>query len=326
LVCIIGFSVSTTPSRLRAKTAEEAHFVSWMAKYNKHYLTAEEFDMRFTIFKASVRRIADKNAMGNATYGLNKFSDLTTTEFKLKYLMKNPLAPITKTSNLLKPTVQAIPDKYDWRPQNVVTPVKDQEQCGSCWAFSVTENVESVWMLAKGLKVDGFQPLAPQQIVDCDKTDGGCNGGYPASAYQYLEKAGGQETETAYPYRGVDGTCKFDQSKVESKISSFKYATTKGDETTLKQNLVSASPLSICLDASNWQDYTGGVMTARECCLFCELDHCVQLIGYDSTVSTPFYSLRNSWNTDWGENGYIRVAMGSNACGLTNYATTSISS
>jgi len=179
-------------------------------------------------------------------------------------------------------------------------------------------------MLKKNISVANFQPLAPQQIVDCDTTDQGCNGGFPASAYQYIESAGGLETETAYPYQGVDGTCRFDKTKVESTIANFKYATTKGDENTLKQNLVSASPLSICVDAANWQDYSSGVMSAWDCCWFCQLDHCVQLVGYDSSASTPFYIVRNSWNTNWGEQGFIRLAMGSNACGLTDYATTSI--
>jgi len=234
------------------------------------------------------------------------------------------LNPVTDSTDVLKPTVQDIPATFDWRTQNVVTPVKDQEQCGSCWAFSVTENIESTWMLAKKQTIATFKPLAPQQIVDCDTTDGGCNGGYPATAYAYVESAGGQDTEATYPYTGVGGTCAFNKANVESTISNFKYATTKGDEATLKQNLVSASPLSICVDAANWQDYSSGVMSAWDCCWFCQLDHCVQLIGYDSTASTPYYLVRNSWNTNWGEAGYIRLAMGGNACGLTDYATTSI--
>jgi len=238
--------------------------------------------------------------------------------------MKNPLSPVTETTNLLPTSPHAPPAKFDWRPSGVVTPVKDQAQCGSCWAFSVTENIESVWMIKQNIKVADFKPLAPQQIVDCDTSDEGCNGGFPATAYQYIESAGGLETEAAYPYKGVDGSCAFNKADVESTISNFKYATTKGDETTLKTNLATVSPLSICVDAANWQDYSSGVMGAWECCWFCQLDHCVQLVGYDTTASTPFYIVRNSWASDWGEQGFIRLAMGDNACGLTDYATTSI--
>jgi len=327
VLLLICFAVLALASAPHAHTEEELQFVSWCQQHNKMYATTEEHDMRFNNFKASVARVALKNSIPNgATYALNKFSDLTPEEFRAKYLMNTPLTSVTQKTNLLTPKVEAeaLPDTFDWRPKNIVTPVKDQEQCGSCWAFSVTENIESVWMLAKGLQVSGFKPLAPQQVVDCDTVDQGCNGGFPASAYNYIETAGGLDTEASYPYKGVGGTCAFNKDNVEAKISSFKYATTTGDETTLKQNLVAASPLSICVDAANWQDYTSGVMGAWECCWFCQLDHCVQLVGYDSTASTPFFIVRNSWGADWGENGYIRLAQGNNACLITDYATTSI--
>jgi len=274
----------------------------------------------------SVQRINRLNLGSKATFALNKFSDLTPAEFRAKYLMQTPLEPVVSKENVLQPTVQNVPPTYDWRPKGVVTAVKDQGQCGSCWAFSTTENIESVWMLAHGLKNDTMKPLAPQQIVDCDTTDEGCNGGFPASAYDYVQKAGGLETEADYPYHAVDQQCHFSASKVYAKISNFKYATSRGDETTLQQNLVSTAPLSICLDASNWQDYQNGVMSAWGCCWLriCQLDHCVQLVGYDTTASTPYYIVRNSWGTDWGENGFIRLEIGTNTCGITNYATTSI--
>jgi len=313
------------PHRFRAHTEEERQFVSWMKTNNKIYPTNDEYSLRLANFKATLKRIAEKNSKSNATFAVNKFSDLSPAEFKQLYLMKNPLVPIIdKNDNQLKPTTEAVPPTFDWRTSDIVTPVKDQEQCGSCWAFSVTENIESVWMLKKNLKVSNFAPLAPQQIVDCDTSDQGCNGGFPATAYAYIEDAGGLEPESDYPYRGTDNTCSFKKSLVESTISSFKYATTRGDENTLKQNLVSASPLSICVDAANWQDYSSGVMSAWDCCWFCQLDHCVQLVGYDTTATTPFYIVRNSWGTSWGESGFIRLAMGSNACGITDYATTSI--
>jgi len=295
-----------------------------MKTHGKTYATNDEYTLRLTNFKASLKRIAAKNSRSNATFAVNKFSDLSPAEFKRLYLMKNTITPLYSNTDVLKPTVDAVPATFDWRSSNVVTPVKDQEQCGSCWAFSVTENIESVWMLKNNKKVDSFSPLAPQQIVDCDTTDGGCDGGEPESAYQYVITAGGLEPESAYPYEGTDGTCSFQKNLVESTISSFKYATTRFDETTLKQNLVSVSPLSICVDAANWQDYSSGVMSAWDCCLWCQLDHCVQLIGYDSTASTPFYIVRNSWGTDWGEKGFIRLAMGSNPCGITDLATTAV--
>jgi len=179
-------------------------------------------------------------------------------------------------------------------------------------------------MLAKGVTTDKMQPLAPQQIVDCDDSDGGCDGGNPPTAYQYVIGAGGMETEKNYPYKVVNGDCAFKSSLVYANISDWKYATNEDDEGQLQANLVSYGPLSICVDAQYWQDYQSGVMTGSECCWWCQLDHCVQLVGYDTTASTPYWLIRNSWGTSWGESGYIRVQSGDNACGLTDEATTSV--
>jgi C1A family cysteine protease len=164
-----------------------------------------------------------------------------------------------------------------------VTAVKNQGQCGSCWAFSVTENIESMWILAG--KANSSIALAPQQIVDCDNSDDGCNGGEPPTAYQYVINAGGLETNESYPYTAEGGSCTFSKSLVVASIASWKYATSSGDETTLQKNLLGYGPLSICLDASNWQDYQSGVLTAWECAWVDILDHCVQLVGYNSTTT-----------------------------------------
>jgi C1A family cysteine protease len=303
------------------------HFQSWALRYKKSYDSYDETITRFQNFKQSIDRINANNAYvkfrgSGATFGLNKFSDLSPEEFAEKVLM-TPFKPVTsvfKEKNMLSPRITA-PDTFDWRTKGAVTAVKDQQQCGSCWAFSVTENVESVWILAKGLTNETLPPLAPQQIVDCDTSDAGCEGGNPPTAYQYIISAGGLDDDKDYPYTAQDGTCAFKSSAVVAKISNFKYATS-GDEDTMKDNLASWAPLSICVDARYWQDYSGGVMTEYQCDWIVELDHCVQAVGYDTTASTPFWIVRNSWGTDWGENGYIRLQYGTNTCGLTDESTS----
>jgi len=306
-------------------------FDSWAIQHGKVY-EPEQRQYRLENFKSSIKRIADLNERTGrrgvgATYGLNKFSDLTPEEFAATVLMKpfKGIPDSVKRQNMLtlKKNI-ASPDTFDWRSKGAVTPVKDQAQCGSCWAFSVTENVESVWMLAKGLTNETMTHLSPQQIVDCDESDAGCNGGDTPTAYDYIKSAGGLEPEKDYPYTAKDGRCSFKASDVFATISSWKYATTYWDETTLKDNLAAWAPLSICVDARYWQDYQSGVMTAYECDWIVEIDHCVQAVGYDLTASTPYWIVRNSWGTDWGEKGYILIEYGQNSCGLTSEATTAV--
>jgi C1A family cysteine protease len=306
-------------------------FQQWFLEQGKVYATEDEMSLRFNNFKESVKRININNAYADmrgsgAKFGLNKFSDMSPAEFSEKVLMKpfTPAAAQYKQKNMLNPRITS-PDTFDWRTKGAVTAVKDQGQCGSCWAFSVTENIESVWILYRGLTNETLPPLAPQQIVDCDTSDLGCSGGNPPTAYDYVQSAGGLDDEKDYPYTAQDGTCAFKSADVVARITGYKYAT-DGDESTMKDNLASWAPLSICVDARYWQDYTSGVMTEWQCDWIVQLDHCVQAVGYDTTASTPFWIVRNSWGTDWGENGYIRLQYGTNTCGLTQEATTATAS
>jgi len=252
---------------------------------------------------------------------------MSPEEFQSTVLMKNPITPSIKPGvGVLdvKVSKDQLPVSFDWRNKGAVTPVKNQEQCGSCWAFSVTENVESMWILA-GKAKNTTVKLAPQQIVDCDNSDDGCSGGDPPTAYEYIIQAGGLEPAADYPYTAQDGTCNFNAKDVQTKITSWKYATSDYSETTLQQNLVGWGPLSICVDASSWQDYQSGVLTWEECAWVNILDHCVQLVGYQTKTSVgDYWMVRNSWGADWGINGYIWLEMGSDTCGLAHEATCSV--
>jgi len=304
----------------------EGHlFNEWKDKYNKSYATPKEEKIRFTNFLETILRVQKRVSMspkGGAKFGLTKFADLSVTEFKSKILMKNKIIPDRNHPGPPKTSVlPQVPSKYDWRSIGVVTPVKDQEQCGSCWAFSATETVESAWMMKHKLNNQTMKPLAPQQIVDCDNSDSGCGGGEPSSAYGYIISTGGQETNKDYPYTGQDGNCNFQKNDVYSNIQTWNYACHVEMERELLESTYTYGPLSICVDAENWQDYQSGIMTAWECAWVNVLDHCVQAVGWDLTNPTPYWVVRNSWNTDWGENGYIRLQYGANTCGLTFDAT-----
>jgi len=309
LLCVVAFAASAA-----ALDELKSQFIDFMLKYNKNYASDEERDYRFKVFNETLTRVALRNAEGGATYGINKFSDLTTEEFRKKYLMHNYSPLRLADVPVAQSNIQA-PETFDWRTKGAVTPVKNQEQCGSCWAFSATETIESVWILAGNSQ----QILAPQQIVDCDTTDSGCNGGRTESAFDYVISAGGQEDEQDYPYQGQDGQCQFNAADVKATIKSWQYATTNNDEQTLQSNLASMSPLSICVDASQWQDYSNGVMMGSQCTQ--NVDHCVQLVGYNAGANPPYWIVRNSWDTTWGIDGYIWLQMWQNTCAMASDVT-----
>jgi len=200
--------------------------------------------------------------------------------------------------------------------------------CGSCWAFSATEGVESAYFLA-GPKLP---LLAPQQLVSCDKGDAGCNGGDLPSAYKYIESAGGIETEASYPYtsggNGQNGACKFSKAKIAASMSNWTYAIPpcfdackNQNENNLKKAVAQSGPSSICVNAESWQFYTKGVLKASCPGSYSSLDHCVQLIGYEASGSNNYWIVKNSWAADWGEAGYIYIQIGKNLCGIADEAT-----
>jgi len=321
--------------------AAREEFAHFKRTHKKHYASAEEEEYRFGKFQDNLERIAQLNtlAAGKTVHGVNKFADLDPVEFKRMYLNYRP----TMGVNALKKRHIAVqqppfefdpvgaPSTSDWRGSAALTPVKDQGQCGSCWAFSATETAETYWYLnGKG----AIPTLAPQQTVSCDTVDQGCNGGDTVTAYAYMETTGLQG-EATYPYTsgasGVTGSCAVNKKNIiTTPLSNFTYATpgcldscTKQDEVTLAAN-VKAGPVSICVDASTWQTYTSGVLTGATGCqsAYTALDHCVQLVGLKSETDGSFsWIVRNSWAADWGEAGFIRLSYGANTCGVADEAT-----
>jgi len=296
-------------------------FIQFQHQYGKFYSTNEEFQYRLAVFNSNVQLAAKLQQSSNVTtFGITKFMDMTPQEFKSIVLMsrlperedpKNgPYSPLT--SNV------AAPSTFDWRSRaGVVTPVYNQGQCGSCWAFSATENIESQWAL-KGNKLES---LSQQQIVSCDTLDFGCGGGWPYNAYKYVISAGGQEHYQNYPYTAQNTPCAFNKQYIYAKLSGWNYVTQSKNENEMVDYLVAKGPLSICVDAEPWQFYTSGVLTAASCGN--SIDHCVEAIGYNLGGATPYWIVRNSWGSDWGVQGYIWLQYGKNTCALAEVVTNS---
>jgi len=321
---------------LHAKEEESMNsFIQFISQYKKQYKNQDEFMFRFQIFKDSLKRISLKNKQFDsigATYGITKFSDLSHEEFASTVLMKNPISTdknvIRSSSKVLKPkNVDDIPLSINWKDKGAVTPIKDQAQCGSCWAFSVVENIESMYIIAGKANNESID-LSPQQLVDCNLDDLGCYGGIPVLAYRYIINSGGIDSEEIYPYVGKRQECHFVPNEIAAKISDWKFGNQHWfNETEIQYNLASWGPLSICLDASVWQDYTSGILTAEECSEINILNHCVDLVGYVidiENLSNSYWIVRNSWGLDWGNEGFIYLQMWKDTCGMADFVTTSV--
>ncbi|CAH0602844.1 unnamed protein product [Chrysodeixis includens] len=317
--CLLGL-VSTRMAPMYESEHFEMHFERFIIEYNKSYESEHEKQTRFEIFKQHLEEINRLNEEHtHANFGVTEFSDMTTEEFVNTYTCLGRLNATDFSSRCSHVSDDQIPDAnapeaFDWRKKNVVTRIKHQHQCGSCYAFSSTGHIESQYAIKNQRLVE----LSEQQIVDCDRNSNGCQGGTMSGAFSTIINQGGIELESSYPYTGQQGQCRFQPGKAMVRLTGCKSYNLSSQEK-LKQLLLSVGPIAIAVRAGNFRPYHGGIMT-DEYCGKGGINHAVLLVGYGTENGHPYWLVKNSWGTIWGERGYFKVtrAEGSESCGIFN--------
>ncbi|XP_072999074.1 senescence-specific cysteine protease SAG12-like [Typha latifolia] len=283
--------------------AMKAKHEQWMAEYKRVYVNAEEKQLRFEVFKRNVRYIEGSNNKPTQSYKLNvnQFADLTNEEFMATH---GGLKMTTNTTTSSTPFMYENlkwPRWVDWRQRGAVTDVKNQGNCGSCWAFSAVAAIEGINKIKRGPLIS----LSEQELVDCDFLDYGCNGGWMNNAFNFLMQNGGIDTGSDYPYQGHQGTC--DIRKLFNRVVRIRgYKNVPKNNEMALMKAVAGQPISVAIDASSYdfQFYHSGVFTG-----YCgtSLNHAVTVVGYNKDRGSNYWIVKNSWGTGWGENGYIRM-------------------
>jgi len=306
---------AAAPTRLLSKPVDQVAdaWTVWKRTYGRTYGTNSDEAYRYSVFQKNYNYVNSTNSRQSSyKVGLNKFADMTNEEFKAQY--RNLKQKTTPKKNVKLLNEYNTPSSVDWRGQ-AVTPVKDQGQCGSCWAFSTTGSVEGAYAVARG----SIQSFSEQQLVDCSSSYGnmGCNGGLMDYGFEYARDHG-LELESSYGYTARDGYCNFDASQVAFTIGGY---TDVGQSDSQLAAAVAQQPVSVAIDANPIQFYTSGVFDDWSCGT--QLDHGVLAVGFES----GYWIVKNSWGASWGESGYFRLARrstGTGMCGITlqaSYAT-----
>jgi len=274
-------------------------FAAWAATFGKTY-NGDEAAVREVIYNGNVAKIQAHNEQGLTwTQDVNQFADQTEEEFLAAYTGAQPPAETDEPTMELEVDA-AVADAVDWVEKGQVNPIKNQGSCGSCWAFSTMGTLESGYAIASGKLVS----VAEQQLVDCDKVNLGCSGGWPHAAYdQYLSGAPGICSESSYTYTARNGQCKDSQCTNAMPKGTVTGHTDVGKSSPGLKSALGKQPVSVTVNAGQLQFYANGVVT-KPCSG--QVNHAVIAVGY-GTDGEDYFKIRNSWGTGWGEAGYIRV-------------------
>ncbi|KAG2717920.1 hypothetical protein I3843_03G193900 [Carya illinoinensis] len=275
LILTLGALASQVAAHTLQDVAMHEMHEQWMARYGRLYENSQEKEKCLKILKENVALIESFNDFGNKPYKLGGHECST------------------KTSSFKYQNATGLPSSMDWRKKGAVTPIKDQGQCGCCWAFSAVAAMEGITKLKSGKLIC----LSEQELVDCDikGVDQGCSGGLMDNVFQFIQNN-----------HGVDGICNTKgEANHAANVNGYKDVPANSEKALLK--VVANQPVFVAIDAggSDFQFYSSGIFTL-DCGI--SLDHGVTAVGYWVTNDgTKYWLVKNSWVTEWGEEGYIRM-------------------
>lgn len=359
LFCVMFIVVPLSLPTEKTKEQLKPVFNDYVKKFNKSYKSPEEYATRFEHFVASVREIERLNTQSTgpehcrAKYGLTNLSDMSKTEFKDLHLSdekmsKSPQAygqswgnnlmsdalkydidgvhivdrPYTLSDNkvYVRKKRLALPLQVDWRTKGVIGSVKDQGLCGACWAFSSVGTIEAMHAINTGT----YESLSVQEVIDCAGFgNSGCAGGDICLLLDWLMLTHTPvQREKDYPLRLTDGACRAKKNATGVNIKSYTCDDFVGNEDKILLALATHGPVAVAVNAVTWQNYLGGIIQYHCSGSPIQLNHAVVLVGYDLTGEVPYYIAKNSWGSEFGNDGYVNLAVGSNTCGLANEVAT----
>ncbi|KAF6265677.1 hypothetical protein COO60DRAFT_1697673 [Scenedesmus sp. NREL 46B-D3] len=319
---------------------DEAHYHAWSHQHRRQHPDTPSYLQRLANFKSTLAKVAlhnSKAASGAAdapghTLKVNHFADWSREEFDRVMLPKKwkrehgilepqmrPPASRRFTASLSK---AQLPRHLDWRATPADVAVKDQGQCGSCWAFAAVGTMEGAWFVATGEP----HSFSEQQLIDCAWEQGphGCDGGDYQPGFRYVKQAGGVAATQDYPYVGQNDWCKDNSTKLTGHFDGYVEVKSR-DTAAVMEALMRHGPLAVGVDASSDEFllYSEGIYRNKHCTLRpSRLDHAVILVGWgeDGSSGERFWLVKNSWSKLWGSDGYIKIHRGGNDCGIASDA------